>query len=172
MRILGGQTALISAVRPPPQIFGGGAEVHKFQKHLMIRDGRPFSQLMKIIEKSLQKRFIIKIYAKKPSSEKKPHQKSFLPREISLRKRVPAYTGFQWEIRKNRTMAFLEYTTKTKVIGDDERRRLTPKFSGESNGDVIFPKFSILEVEKLNFKCFFYVFFTKFHFFRLFSIKI
>ena len=65
--------------------------------------------------------------------------------------------GFQWEIRKNRTMAFLEYTTKTKVIGDDERRRLTPKFSGESNGDVIFPKFSILEVEKLNFKCFFYV---------------
>ena len=108
--------------------------------------------------------------------EKKLHQKSFLPREISLRKRVPAYTGFQWEIRKNRTMAFLEYTTKTKVIGNDERRRLTPKFSGESNGDVIFPKFSIIEVEKLNFKCFlcfFYVFHvekSKFSKVRIFKI--
>jgi hypothetical protein len=74
-------------------------------------------------------------------------------------------------------MAFLEYTIKIKVIGDDEGRRLTPKFSGESNGDVIFPKFSILEVEKLNFKCFFYVFFcflkkSKFSKVRIFIIDL
>ena len=67
----------------------------------ITRDGRPFSQLMKIIGKSLQKRFRIKIYAIiNPLVRKNRIKKAFYLEKLALEKGSPRTRVFNGKSEK------------------------------------------------------------------------